>query len=46
LDSSGLVILPALSHIVGKRVIGVRGTEEGLDGEKDSADLKGRGPVV
>jgi len=46
LDGSGLIVLPALSHIVGERIIRVRGSEEGLDGEEDSADLEGRGPVI
>lgn len=46
LNGSGLILLPALSHIVGERVVRVRGSEEGLDGKKDSADLESRGPVV
>lgn len=46
LDSSGLILFPTLSNVVGEWVIGVRGTEKGLDGEEDGADLQGGGPVV
>lgn len=46
LNGSRLVILPALGHIVGKRVIRIRGTEQGLDREQDRSDLEGRGPVI
>jgi hypothetical protein len=46
LDGRGLVILPALGNVVGKRVIGIGSAEEGLNREEDSADLKSGGPVV
>ena len=46
LDRSGLVFLPPLSNIVGEWVIGVRGSKQGLDGQKDRADLEGGRPVV
>jgi hypothetical protein len=41
-DSRLLVLLPALGHIGGEGVVGVGGAEQGLDGEKDGADLEGR----
>lgn len=45
-DGGGLIFLPALSNIGGERVVRVRGTKEGLDGEKYGADLEGWGPVA
>lgn len=45
-DSSLLILLPALGNIGSKRVVGVRGTQEGLDGQEDGTDLEGGGPVV
>lgn len=45
-DGSLLILLPALGNIGSKRVVGVRGTKKGLDGEKDGTDLEGGGPVV
>jgi len=44
-DGGILVLLPALGHVVGERVVRVGGAEEGLDGEEDCADLEGGGPV-
>ena len=41
-DSLGLVLLPRLSYVVGKRVVWIRGAKKGLDGEKDGPDLKRR----
>jgi len=46
LDSSVLVLLPALGDIVGKWIVGVRCAEECLDGEEDGADLEGGRPVA
>lgn len=45
-DSGGLILLPALGDIGCERVVGVGGTEEGLDGEEDGADLEGWRPVA
>jgi len=44
--SLALVFLPALRHVSRQRVVGVGSTEECLDGQEDSSDLQGRGPVV
>lgn len=41
-----LVLLVMLRDVCCKRVVWVRSTEKGLDGEKDGADLEGRGPLV
>lgn len=45
-DSGLLVFLPALGYVGSQRVIGVRRTQEGLDREKNCADLEGGGPVI
>jgi hypothetical protein len=45
-NSLGLVLLPRLSYVVGKRVVWVRGAKKGLDGEKDGPDLERRRPVA
>jgi hypothetical protein len=45
-DGGGLVLLPALGDIGGERVVGVGGTEEGLDREEDGADLQSWRPVA
>lgn len=46
LDRCRLILLPPLSNIVGKRVIGVRRTQQSLDGKQDRSNLQGRGPVI
>lgn len=46
LNSSWLILLPALSNVVGERVVRVRCTKQGLDREQDCADLQGRRPVI
>lgn len=46
LNRRRLIILPALSDIIGERVIGIRCSKKGLDGKQDSADLEGGRPVV
>jgi hypothetical protein len=45
-DSRLLILLPALGNIGSEGIVGVRGTEKGLDREKDSSDLKSGRPVV
>ena len=35
-----------MRDVVGERVVGVGGAEQGLDGEKNGADLQGRRPVA
>lgn len=43
---SRLILLPALSDIICKRVIWVWSSEQGLDREQNCTDLERRGPVV
>lgn len=46
LNCCGLIVLPALGNVVCEGIVGVGSAEEGLNGEQDRADLKGRRPVV
>lgn len=46
LDGGLLVLFPGLGYFCSEGVVWVRRAEEGLDGEKDRADLKCGGPVV
>lgn len=46
LNRSRLIFLPPFGDIIGKRVIGIWGTKQGLDRQKDRADLKSWRPVV
>jgi len=45
-NSSRLILNPLLRNIRGKRVVGIWGSEQGLDGEEDGADLESGGPVA
>lgn len=45
-NGSVLVFLPALGDVVGERIVGVGGTEERLNREKDGTDLEGGRPVA
>ncbi len=45
-DSSLLILFPALRDVGSERVVRIRSTEQGLDREQDSTDLKGGRPVV
>ena len=45
-NSGLLILLPALGDICSERVIRVRSTEEGLDRQEDSSDLKSGRPVI
>lgn len=40
------VLLPALGYVGSKRVVGVGGTQEGLNGEENGSDLERGRPVV
>ena len=42
----GLVLLVVLRDVRRERVVGVGRREEGLDGEEDSTNLEGWGPLV
>jgi hypothetical protein len=46
LNGGILVLFPSLGDVVGERVVGVRCTEQSLNGEQDSANLQGRRPVA
>lgn len=41
-----LVLLPALSNIIGKRVVRIGGSQQSLDGEKNRANLQSGRPVI
>ena len=45
-NSSGLILLPSLGNIWGEGVVWIRGTEESLDGEKNSSYLQCGRPVT
>lgn len=45
-DGSVLVLLPALGNVVGKRIVRVGRTKQGLNGKQDGSDLKSRRPVA
>lgn len=45
-NSGLLILLPALGDICSERIIRVRSTEESLDRQEDSSDLKGGRPVI
>lgn len=41
-----LVLLPVLGHVGGQGVVGVGGTQQGLDRQQNGSDLQGGRPVV
>lgn len=45
-DGGLFVFFPGFGDFGGERVVGVGGAEEGLNGEEDGTDLKGRRPVI
>lgn len=46
LDGRGLIILPTLGNVVGERIVGIRGSEQSLNGQKNCANLQSGRPVV
>lgn len=46
LNGRSLIILPALGDIVGERIVGIRGSEQSLNRQKNCTDLQSGGPVV
>lgn len=45
-DRGGFIFLPALGDVRRERVVWIWSAEEGLDGQEDSANLQGGGPVA
>lgn len=45
-NGGGLILFPCVGYIVGQWVIGIRSTEESLDGKEDCPNLEGWTPFV